>query len=89
MTGTLCSASMLLVRPAAPSRPLVHQCKQPPDPPRPVPAPLLQDSLLADDSVSGYSLGLSSSPTASEGSDHFPCIADELEEQAKQLEEGW
>lgn len=53
------------------------------------PACSAQDSLLADDSVSGYSLGLSSSPTASEGSDHFPCIADELEEQAKQLEEGW
>ena len=74
---------------AFPLLPLPCTSAQPPDPSPRLPAPLLQDSLLADDSVSGYSLGLSSSPTASEASDHFPCIADELEEQAKQLEEDW
>ena len=39
MTGTLCSASMLLVRPAAASCPLLHQCKQPLDPHARVPPP--------------------------------------------------
>ena len=52
-----------------------------------------QGSLLCpSESLSEASLGLSLScgPEASEGPvDHFPCIADELEEQAKQLEEDW
>ncbi|EFN54181.1 expressed protein [Chlorella variabilis] len=49
-----------------------------------------QDSLL-DDCLSGHSLGASLlGPCDSMGAvDHFPCIADELEEQAKQLEGDW
>ena len=55
------------------------------------PVPMLQESLLESD-VSGMSLGLSlcSSPALSEGpADDFPCFGDELEEQAKLLEETW
>jgi hypothetical protein len=54
--------------------------------------PMVQDSLLrVDECLSGHTLGLSLLGPADslEAVDHFPCIADELEEQAKQLEEGW
>jgi hypothetical protein len=53
---------------------------------------MVQDSLLrVDECLSGHTLGLSLLGPADslEAVDHFPCIADELEEQAKQLEEGW
>lgn len=51
-----------------------------------------QASLLgADECLSGHSLGLSpcEPSDSAEGLDHFPCIGEELEEQAKQLEEDW
>lgn len=55
-------------------------------------SPLQESLLCVDDTLSDYSLApsLSSSPVLSEEPmDHFPCIADELEEQAKRLEEDW
>lgn len=48
----------------------------------------LQESILSEKSLSG--LSLASSQDLSDGPlDHFPCIAEELEQQAKQLEEDW
>lgn len=56
----------------------------PPLPPSLPPLPLSQE-LLADD----VSEALSLSSLSCDAPDNFPCIADELEEQAKQLEEDW
>lgn len=62
---------------------------RPTDTPHTACCPMTQETAL--ECLSGHSLGLGLLGAADslEAVDHFPCIADELEEQAKQLEEGW